>query len=114
MDAVKFLNSRRRTCDNYPGCNGCEWKGKSCPGYVTYAPFPATEYERVKPWAEQHPRKTRQSVFLEQWPEANTDNTGVPLVLPCTLISSLRRSSYCGGRENCIVCRREFWGQEVE
>ena len=50
MDAVKFLNSRLRTCDNYTGCNGCEWKGKSCPEYVTYAPFPATEYERVKPW----------------------------------------------------------------
>lgn len=39
MDAVKFLNSRRRTCDSYPGCNGCELKGKPCPGYVTYAPF---------------------------------------------------------------------------
>lgn len=49
MDAVKFLNSRRRTCDSYPGCNGCEWKGKPCPGYVTYAPFSATQYERVKP-----------------------------------------------------------------
>ena len=36
MDAVKFLNSRRRTCDSYPGCNGCELKGKPCPGYVTY------------------------------------------------------------------------------
>lgn len=47
MDAVKFLNSRRRTCDSYPGCNGCELKGKPCPGYVTYAPFSATQYETV-------------------------------------------------------------------
>lgn len=39
MDAMNFLNSRRRTCDSYPGCNGCEWKDKSCPRYVTYAPF---------------------------------------------------------------------------
>lgn len=49
MDAVKFLNGRHRTCDSYPGCNGCELKGKPCPGYVTYAPFSATQYERVKP-----------------------------------------------------------------
>lgn len=46
MDAVKFLNSRRRTCDSYPGCNGCEWKDKSCPGYVTYAPFYTTHHVR--------------------------------------------------------------------
>ena len=46
MDAVKFLNSRRRTCDSYPGCNGCEWKDKSCPGYVTYAPFYTTQHVR--------------------------------------------------------------------
>ena len=167
MDAVKFLNSRRRTCDSYPGCNGCEWKGKSCPGYVTYAPFPATEYERVKPWenvvkkegAEKemdavkfleerkrmyesgaatpsirlednytperavkiveewsaaHPRKTRQSVLLEQWPETKVDDAGTILVMPCTLLPSLCCSSYCGGHENCSVCRREFWMQEVE
>lgn len=49
MDAVKFLNSRSRTCDSYPGCNGCELKGKPCPGYVTYNPISATQYERVKP-----------------------------------------------------------------
>ena len=49
MDAVKFLNSRRRTCDSYPGCNGCELKGKPCPGSVTYNPISATQYERVKP-----------------------------------------------------------------
>lgn len=46
MDAVNFLNSSRRTCDSYPGCNGCEWKDKSCPGYVTYAPFSTTQHVR--------------------------------------------------------------------
>lgn len=46
MDAVNFLNSRRRTCDSYPGCNGCEWKDKSCPGYVTYSPFYTTQHVR--------------------------------------------------------------------
>ena len=46
MNAVKFLNSHRRTFDSYPGCNGCEWKDKSCHGYVTYSPFSTTQHVR--------------------------------------------------------------------
>lgn len=168
MDAVKFLNSRRRTCDSYPGCNGCELKGKPCPGYVTYNPISATQYERVKPnenvvkkeraekemdavkfvkerrrmytlgcikkgindyntkaedvvaeveeWAAAHPLKTRQSVFLEQYPEAQIAANGVLDVCPAPIFHSHRRDG--GGcinfHKKCVDCRREFWMQEVE
>lgn len=168
MDAVKFLNSRRRTCDSYPGCKGCEWEGKSCPGYVTYAPFSATQYERVKPnenvvkkdraekemdavkfieerrrmckatrryspimlegispkdivkeveeWAAAHPRKTRQSVFLEQWPDTQLDKKGNVIICPkqlCRGEEFNKLIAACRGT-NCYECRRKFWGKVVE
>lgn len=36
----------------------------------------------VERWSKEHPRKTRQSVFLEQWPEAKIDNDGCLSVCP--------------------------------
>lgn len=168
MDAVKFLNSRRRTCDSYPGCNGCELKGKPCPGYVTYNPISATQYERVKPnenvvkkeraekemdavkfvkerrrmytlgcikkgindyntkaedvvaeveeWAAEHPRKTRQSVFLEQWPDTQLDKKGNVIICPkqlCRGEEFNKLIAACRGT-NCYECRRKFWGKVVE
>lgn len=168
MDAVKFLNSRRRTCDSYPGCNGCKLKGKPCPGYVTYNPISATQYERVKPnenvvkkeraekemdavkfvkerrrmytlgcikkgindfttkaedvvaeveeWSAAHPRKTRQSVFLEQWPDTQLDKKGNVIICPkqlCRGEEFNKLIAACRGT-NCYECRRKFWGTVVE
>ena len=70
----------------------------------------------VEEWAKEHPRKTRQSVFLEQWPEARVDKDGILVICPADIVKSLRDE--CGGctnpMENCRKCSREFWTQEVE
>ena len=63
-----------------------------------------------------NPVKTRQSVFLEQWPEAKLDAHGCVCVLPCYL-SATHRTAYgkCAHMDrDCGDCRREFWMQEVE
>lgn len=67
----------------------------------------------VERWAAAHPAKTRQSVFLEQFPNApiytNTHNVALD---PCLVDTALR--GHCPTGRGCDICRREFWMQEVE
>lgn len=70
--------------------------------------------DTVEKWFAAHPCKTRQSVFLEQWPEAQIDNNGAIYVCP-NEVSTAYRDAYGGcARTNilCPDCRREFWMQE--
>ena len=118
MDALEFLKERKRMCNSYKGCYGCPLEGAHCViSHVT----PDEDYERiiatVEQWSKAHPRKTRQSVFLEQYPEALVDATGVLSVCPA-IISPAHRINDEGGCADpvtpCDNCRREFWMQEVE
>lgn len=74
----------------------------------------------VEEWSAAHPRKTRQSVFLEQWPDANVDkSTGVLIICPAALKKEYRDdkgacNAYSIETGVCAACRREFWMQEVE
>ena len=67
----------------------------------------------VEQWCTEHPVKTRQSVFLEQFPNApiytNTHNVSLD---PCLVDTALR--GHCPTGRGCDICRREFWMQEVE
>lgn len=107
MDAVKFLQERKRMYES----------GAPTPGIRLENDYdPVRAVEVVEKWAAEHPRKTRQSVFLEQYPEAKLDGGNCLELCPCT-ISAARRDEY--GRcamvdTKCFVCRREFWMQEVE
>jgi hypothetical protein len=66
----------------------------------------------VEEWAAEHPRKTRQSVFLEQYPEAYVaKSTGLIDIQPCFIDKTLNPR---GCVKKCVDCKREFWMQEVE
>lgn len=69
--------------------------------------------EAAEQWAAEHPVKTRQSVFLEQFPNApiytNTHNVALD---PCLVDTALR--GHCPTGRGCDICRREFWIAEVE
>lgn len=103
MDAVKFLQERNRMYES----------GAVTPGY-DYDPVMAVKI--VEEWSAAHPRKTRQDVFLEQWPEANIGGDGVLQVCPAPISESHRNAQGgCGNiHRRCRDCRKEFWGQEVE
>ena len=106
MDAVKFVKERRRMYTL-----GCIKNGIT--DYNTKAEDVVAEVEQ---WSAAHPRKTRQSMLLEQWPEANLDAHGCVCVRPCYL-SATHRNAYgkCAHMDrDCVDCRREFWMQEVE
>lgn len=118
MDALKFIEERNRMCDYYRGGNalsGCA----ECPAFqmmcVSVRSVTAEYIAAVEQWSKEHPRKTRQSVFLEQWPEAEIAD-GVLQLDPCTISASHRNAlDNCGAtRRQCSDCRREFWMQEVE
>lgn len=106
MDAVKFIEEHRRMFA-VPGENS------------KYRLFnmntPAEDVvKEVEEWSTAHPRKTRQSVFLEQWPDADKDKNGVCNI--CPKYVSRGASCVCdrGTFKKCDACRREFWMQEVE
>lgn len=68
----------------------------------------------VEQWSAAHPRKTRQSVFLEQYPEVEIDNCGYLRLCPKRISADCRnRYGNCANRK-CTDCHKEFWGQEVE
>ena len=118
MNALEFLKERKRMCTSFEDCNGCPLKGTHCVlSYVT----PDEDYERiiatVEQWSKEHPRKTRQSMFLEQYPEAIISYDGLPEVAPCQLCVGLihgKSTGDCEKRGLCAKCRREFWMQEGE
>lgn len=115
MDALEFLKERKRMCKSYKGCRGCPLERGNC------GPSTSTsdeEYERiiavVEQWSKEHPRKTRQSVFLGQWPNAELDCEGVIAIDPCDIDKTMY-GKYSGcSNGDCGDCSREFWMQEVE
>lgn len=117
MDALEFLKERKRMCNSYKGCGGCPLERGNC-GLNTSTSNEKCEriITAVEQWSKEHPRKTRQSMFLEQYPEARIGDDGVLQIYPCSISASHRNA-----RGNCITmgrkcpdCRREFWMQEVE
>lgn len=106
MDAVKFIEERRRMY---------KVTGKHSPTLAGWIPAEDVVKE-VEEWSAAHPRKTRQSVFLEQWPEARVDDNEGVYICPADVSANYRDES--GGCAVvgvlCPDCRREFWMQEVE
>lgn len=121
MDALEFLSEAKRMCDQHTEpCNTCA-ANEFC-GFTPELPSDFGEttqmqkmVELVETWSKEHPHKTRQSVFLEQWPNCMIDNNGVVWICPRNVdnkrICDLELFYDC---RSCPVCRREFWSQEVE
>ena len=100
MDAVKFIEERNRMCGTMSEVWGVD---------------AAQIVKNTEEWATAHPRKTRQSVFLEQYPNARIDSQAVIYVCPADAYGD----KVCPKNDEnvhmpCRDCRREFWSQEVE
>ena len=118
MDAVKFVKEYLRMCTKVDEC-------EDCPIHKTdFCTVPAKERSQdsaeeivnlVEEWSAAHPLKTRQSVFLEQFPETLLGADGVLNLCPATIVKSHRANG--GGcidyHRNCDDCLREFWLKEI-
>ena len=115
MDALEFLRGWNRMCNSYKDCDGCPLAESHCViNHVTSDEDCERIVATVEQWSAEHPRRTRQSVFLEQWPETETDTCGYLMVCPKRISAGCRiRYGNCADRL-CSDCHREFWGQEVE
>lgn len=114
MDAVEFLKALGRLCNNYscedncPLIDSCD--DESDDGYVR-------KVKIVEQLAKEHPVKTRQDEFFNQWPDAEIGYDGLPTVAPCQLnIELLQCESQddCEHRGGCGKCRCDFWLKEIE
>ena len=117
MDAVEFIKERERMCKSFDKCSfGCPaWDGSCKLETGTYLECEADkQVEIVKEWSAAHPIKTRQSVFLEQWPNAELDTYGCIDICPKRVTGEKRSNNGYGCKRFCPDCHREFWMQEVE
>ena len=116
MDAVKFIEERNRMCKSFgDDCAACPANDiiYRCKFSITVGDEAAKQVELLEEWSAAHPRKTRQDVFLEQYPEAEIDERGDLMLCP-RRISVDFRSRYANCTKMCSDCRRKFWMQEVE
>lgn len=107
MDAVEFLDkvdrlSKRGSTEEKMRYNDYRTAGDN-----------AWAVKFVEQWAAAHPVKTRQSVFLEMFPNAPIfPDTGIVKMSPCEVDAVLRGN--CPGVGCCLECRKKFWLAEVE
>lgn len=115
MDAVKFIKERDRMCRFYHHAGDCyQCPAKDCECSALEGMVDDDNIVTiVEEWSAAHPRKTRQSVFLEQYPQADIDNTGLLILCPKRISADIRVTADCM-RQGCSDCRHEFWMQEVE
>ena len=117
MEALEFFRERKRMCDSYMDCECCPLVATECiVKDMTSEDTCKRIVDAVEQWSKEHPRKTRQSVFLEKYPEAEIDANGVVGLCPMSISAAHRDSvGECNCPEKmCRDCLREFWMQEVE
>lgn len=111
MDALEFVREANRMCKFFStSCGTCPAKKH---GNCIISPLWDEEVVPiVEKWSKEHPRnKTRQDVFLEQYPNAPL-SYGMIDIKPCQIVKNYTYGS-CSITD-CPLCRKEFWSQEVE
>ena len=112
MDALEFIKAIKQMLS--AGANNSTvqkyisaYKKNDCEGMVKAA----------EQWAAAHPVKTRQSVFLERYPEAAISKDGVIAICPLAISAAYRHVNGACSKDNsdtCADCKRQFWSAEVE
>lgn len=114
MDAITFIKEKERMCKTCSSCFLCPaCLDDRCAVGLRSGFTPEQQINIVKVWAEKHPRKTRQSVLLEKFPNAKIDSNGILNLCPSAIYGANacdRYSDTC----LCNTCRRKFWSKEVE
>ena len=87
-------------------CLGCKYMYKK----IDESPCTECSMNYTSKW-ERRLKKTRQDEFLEHYPNAKMDVSGVLAITPCSL--GERKRQHCENR-TCWECKRNYWLQEVE
>lgn len=104
MDAVKFIEERDRMFEvEGTAPVWCYGQSKSAEDIV----------QEVEEWSIAHPRKTRQSVFLEQYPNAKLFY-GALTICPQSIYASFSCPYVHSVDTDCATCKHNFWLKEVK
>lgn len=99
-----------RMCKFYDNCN-------DCPLFLKCGTLIAEETDKaneiILKWIKEHPVKTRQSKFLEMFPNARMYEGEFVDICPCHIDEHLSNQMNCAGGK-CTKCKKEFWLAEVE
>ena len=121
MDAVRYLEETRRMCRffSHVACVGCPAliNRQNCmfsDVIVNYGTKTTDAVAIVEKWSKEHKRKTRQSVFLSHYPNAEVDEDGVLKVCPTVVEGSGYMDSHKCGLVPCAVCHKAYWSVEVK
>lgn len=113
MDALKFIEERNRMCKYYGGgnalseCAECPAPQRTC---LSVRSVTAEYITAVEQWSKEHPRKTRQDVFMAHYPDGALDD-GVLRICPRNVYKSAEINC---NNTTCYLCKRVFWLQEAE
>lgn len=123
MDAKEFWKEFGRMCDSHL-CGDCPAKDLYCSHTMAFnANNDTSIVDAVEKWLKEHPRKTRQSEFLEQFPKTPCIGSGEIRLYPCQLGHRLVFDSHGykfvpdGGEcetKSCMGCRENFWNELVK
>lgn len=116
MDAVEYLTELNRMCAKRNICDDCpiyKATGRNCGLAYNNAEMLAGHVEIVEQWAKEHPFRTRQSVFLDRYPNAKIDEDGSIVICPSAIEGKSCYELY-DGMSCCKECRSNYWSQEAD
>ena len=116
-DYARMCKAFKNNCGICPMSIDNNGTNELCAKLVMKHPDKANEI--ILKWIKEHPEKTRQSKFLEMFPNAVL-NLGVISVCPCVVDTKLYKGAdnvdcyRSKGYENCLQCYKDYWLAEVD
>ena len=105
-----------RMCKAHKDCKfcplSCDVNGMAISCLDMIRDYPDKANEIILKWCKGHPKKTRQSKFLEMFPNADLSFNYID-ICPSAVDKHLIGKTICAGG-NCSECKKEFWLAEVE
>lgn len=112
MDALKFLEERKRMCESFGSeCTECPANNSIyiCRLGVVMGAEAVEQVKLVEEWSAAHPVTTRAALFKKTHPFVLSDSTGSLLICPVVVDKNV----ICPLNGECKQCRKNYWLKEV-
>lgn len=112
MDAVKFIEERKRLCEMYACCSECPARNNSneCKFGISSKEKATKQVELLEAWSAIHPIVTRADIFKKTHPNAPTHPNGALLLCPMYLDKDIK----CLGGLYCWQCCKNYWLEGIQ
>lgn len=101
-----------RMCKFYDNCSICPLGETNCPLLISENSDKANEI--ILKWCKEHPIKTRQSEFLEMFPNAWLDDNKMLDLCPKSVDKNYTHKNQQCIDTDCDDCKKDYWLAEVE